>query len=78
MLIYVKDAKYIEEYKIDIQFTNGCSKIVDLEKYIQDGEVFKPLQDLTYFKSFTVNHDTETIEWSNGADFAPAFLFECS
>lgn len=74
MLIYVKDAEYITEYQIEIKFTNGISKIVDLKEHLS-GEVFEPLKDLNYFKSFKVNKDTETIEWNNGADFAPSFLY---
>jgi len=28
------------------------------------------------FKQVRVNNETGTIEWPNGADFAPEFLFE--
>ncbi len=74
MLIYVQDAKHLKDYQIQIEFTDGVKKTVDLKDHLE-GEVFEPLKDLTYFKSFKVNKDTETIEWSNGADFAPSFLY---
>lgn len=74
MLVYVKDANYIKDYEIQIEFTNGISKIVDLKNHLQ-GEVFEPLHDLKYFQKFIVNKDTETIEWDNGADFSPMFLY---
>ena len=38
------------------------------------GEVFEPLKDLTFFKSFTL--EGHTLSWSNGADFAPEFLHD--
>lgn len=74
MLIYIKDAEYLEGYKINVEFTNGESKIIDLENHL-NGEVFEPLKDINVFKTFYVNKDTETIEWSNGADLAPMFLY---
>jgi hypothetical protein len=40
------------------------------------GEVFEPLPDLELFRQVKVNEETRTIEWPNGADFAPEFLYE--
>jgi hypothetical protein len=71
-LIKVVDARYLEGYKIEFRFNNGITKIVDLTHEIY-GEVFEPLKDIDYFKNFTLN--PFTIEWENGADFSPEFLF---
>jgi hypothetical protein len=71
-LIKVVDARYLEGYKIELRFNNGITKIVDLTNEIY-GEVFEPLKDIDYFKNFTLN--PFTIEWENGADFSPEFLF---
>ena len=72
VLIKVVKAKYISDYKIEIQFDDGSIKIVDLSNEIY-GEVFEPLKDINYFKKFTLN--PFTIEWDNGADFSPEFLY---
>lgn len=40
------------------------------------GRYSKPLKDPTFFKRVTLNEETNTIEWPNGADFAPEFLYE--
>jgi len=71
-LIWVTDAKYVSEYKINLAFNNGVTGIVDLEKCL-NGKVFEPLKDTEYFKKFTSN--SWTIEWENGADFAPEYLY---
>lgn len=71
-LIKVVDAKYLEGYKIEFRFNNGITKVVDLTNEIY-GEVFEPLKDINYFKNFALN--PFTIEWKNGADFSPEFLF---
>jgi len=38
------------------------------------GEIFGPLRDKEFFKKVFVT--SRTIEWPNGADFAPEYLFE--
>ena len=72
---FVKDVKYIKDYKLNLIFENGISKLVDLQPHLE-GEIFEPLKDLSYFKEVSVNHDIDTIVWSNDADFSPDFLFE--
>ena len=72
-LIKVIKADYIEEYKIALEFSDGKESVVDLKDELW-GEVFEPLKDINYFKKFTLN--PFTIEWENGADFSPEFLYE--
>ena len=72
-LITVKNASYQHDYRIVLTFSDGLKKVVDLEKELW-GSVFEPLKNKEFFKSFTLN--PFTIEWSNGADFAPEFLYE--
>jgi len=73
MLIKVIKASYVSDYNLDITFNTGEKKRVDLEGQLW-GEVFEPLKDRTFFSRFFVNDFT--IEWPNGADFAPEFLYE--
>jgi len=73
MFLEVKDAKYINNYKIHLIFNNGEPKTVDLWNQL-NGKVFEPLRNLDYFQSFKIRFNT--IEWENGADFAPEFLYE--
>lgn len=71
----VKSADFLDHFRIRITFEDAKTKIVDLKDHIA-GEIFKPLQDLSYFKTFIVNEDLDTITWSNGADMSPDFLYE--
>jgi hypothetical protein len=72
-LIKVISAKHIKDFVIHFKFNNGIEKDIDLKEELW-GEVFEPLNDVTFFKKFTLN--SWTIEWENGADFAPEFLLE--
>ena len=72
MLIKVVNARYIKDYEIEFSFSDGLKRIVNLRDQIE-GPIFEPLKDINYFKSFTLNR--WTIEWENGADLAPEFLY---
>ena len=73
MFLEVVKAEYLNGYKVKLLFNNGETKIVDLSQSL-NGSVFEPLKDLDYFKNFSIKFNT--IEWENGADFAPEYLFE--
>ena len=38
--------------------------------------MFEPLREIERFQKVDLNPETGTVEWPNGADFAPEFLFE--
>lgn len=73
MFLEVVKAEYLNGYKVKLLFNNGETKIADLSQSL-NGSVFAPLKDLDYFKRFSIKFNT--IEWENGADFAPEYLFE--
>lgn len=54
-------------------FSDGNKKIVDLMPYLT-GEVFGELLDIDKFIQYGLTRIT--IEWANGADLAPEFLYE--
>jgi len=72
---FVKDVKYISEYRLQLTFKDDTTKYVDMKPYL-DGEIFEPLKDINYFRTVSVNPDIDTIVWENGADFSPDFLYE--
>ncbi|HEY5139512.1 MAG TPA: DUF2442 domain-containing protein [Methylococcales bacterium] len=75
MLLHVREASYVDGYRIRLRFNDGAQGVVDLSDCL-DGEVFEPLKDIKNFKSFRVDADIETIVWDNGADMAPEFLYD--
>ena len=68
----VVDAKYLTDYKIQVEFDNGEERTVDCERFLA-GEIFQPLKDQEYFKKFFI--DGWSISWPNGADIAPEMLY---
>jgi hypothetical protein len=75
MFLHITGVSHIRDYELRVEFSNGVLKDVDLSPALH-GEVFEPLKDLALFNQVKVNCETNTIEWPNGADFAPEFLYE--
>ena len=71
----ILDAKYLSGYKIQLWFSNGEVRIADLADSIT-GPVFEQLKDLGFFVQFSIPFNS--LEWPNGADFAPEYLYEIS
>ena len=72
MILQITEAMYLDDYKIKLIFNQKIERLVDLEVEL-NGEIFEPLQNKEYFKSFFI--DCGTISWSNGADIAPEYLY---
>ncbi len=75
MFLHVDRVRHLDGYRLALQFDDGVAKEVDLEEHLV-GEVFAPLLNPDLFRQVGLNADTGTIEWPNGADFAPEFLYE--
>ena len=71
-LLWITKAEYINDFKLSIQFNNDEKGVVDLENKL-DKKIFEPLKNKSFFKTFKLNN--WTIEWENGADFSPEFLY---
>jgi len=75
MSIHVTDVRYLRPYVLRVTFSDGVTKDVDLERELW-GEVFEPLKDESLFRQARVGLESHTVEWPNGADLAPEFLYE--
>ena len=72
-MLKVKDVDYCGDYVLELLFSDGERKTVDLFPFLE-GEVFGELRDPDKFIQFGLTR--VTIEWANGADLAPEFLYE--
>ncbi len=71
MFIHITDVEYLNDYRLRLRFSDGVEGVVDLQPELY-GEVFEPLLDRQLFRQVFLT--SRTIEWPNGADFAPEFL----
>lgn len=65
--IKITSAKYLEDYKISFEFSNGKKTVVDFGYFILTSKsaYVKPFRDLKKFKKFEINngHDISWKEW---------------
>lgn len=73
MFLHVIEARYVRNYTMWLQFSDGTAGEVDLEDELE-GPVFGPLREVERFKQFSAAH--YTLAWENGADFALEFLHQ--
>jgi hypothetical protein len=74
MYFNIIKAMYIENYKIELTFSNNKKGVVDFENYLKNGEVFQSIMDIDKFRNFKIDYGTLT--WDNGRiDIAPETLY---
>ena len=71
-MLRVTDVDYLKDYQLRLTFSDGVVKDVDLEPHLT-GKVFETLLDKRAFIQYGLT--PFTIEWANGVDFAPEFLY---
>ncbi len=72
-LIKVVNVDYIKDYIVDLKYSNGEKKRVDFFPLLKSGKK-QELLNKDNFIQFGLNH--WTLEWYNGVDFAPDFLYQ--
>ena len=72
-LIRVVDVNYINDYTMDLKFSNGETRRVDFLPLLK-GAKREEMKDMNNFIQFGLNH--WTLEWYNGIDFAPDYLYK--
>jgi hypothetical protein len=71
--IAIKNARYVRDYILYLEFNDGVSGEVDLKDIICRFEVAKPLRDRERFAEFYLD-EWPTLAWPCGFDIAPETL----
>ncbi|MFH0784412.1 MAG: DUF2442 domain-containing protein [Pseudomonadota bacterium] len=74
MFLHVTNARYLEDYKVEVFFNDGRKGVADLTDALK-GAMFEPLKNKSVFSSFVVDKELDTIVWPNGADLAPEYIY---
>lgn len=74
MIVHINAAKVVGPHSLELVFEDGLRKRVNLRQEL-NGAVFEPLRDPAYFAQVSVDLNSRTVAWPNGADFAPDFLY---
>lgn len=72
-LVRVQSVKPRDGFIVDVHFTDGSQREINLAPYLQ-GPIFEPIRnDPSLFRSMRVEEGT--IAWPNGADIDPDVLY---
>ena len=76
MLPRIIQVRHLGEYRLALSFTNGVTGELDFKKRIVGrGGVFKPLENIEFFKQVQVDNEAGTLVWPNDVDLDPDVLY---
>lgn len=76
MLPRIREAKHVQDYEVEMSFSDGTTARFDFRnRVVGRGGVFKPLQDVGFFSQVVVNSEAGTLVWPNGVEFCPDMLY---
>jgi hypothetical protein len=75
MLHDVTSARYLDGYRVELEFDDGTRGVVDLGRFAGRGGVFARFSDLAYFRGFSVDPELGTLTWYGEVDIAPETLY---
>lgn len=75
MIVNVQAARYLDGYRLWLEFNTGESGEVDLQDMILKYEMAVPLRNIENFKAFKLD-DWPTLIWDCGFDVSPETLYE--
>lgn len=74
-MVDITNVRVLSRYVVELSFDDGAKKVIDLEDWLL-GPAFKAVRDdYAMFRAVTVNPESGTLEFSNGADISPTALY---
>ena len=72
----VTQVRHVEKYRLELSFSDGVTGELDFEhRVVGRGGVFRPLEDVSFFRQVKVDPEAGTIVWPNEVDFCPDVLY---
>ena len=74
--VRIRAVEPLKDFRVRLEFTDGSTKEVDLERYLH-GPIFESIRtDPQLFRSVKVDPRMGTLAWENGADIDPDVLYK--
>jgi uncharacterized protein DUF2442 len=72
----VRSVEHLGGHRLRLAFADGTVRELDFGPKLARpvGPVFEPLRDVSFFIRVTIDPETYTVVWPNGADVAPDAL----
>jgi len=72
----VTQVRHLEDYRLELTFTDDARGEIDFRgRIVGRGGVFKPLEEIGFFRQVRVDPEAGTIVWPNDVDFCPDVLY---
>ena len=71
-----KEVRALDNYLVYLKFKTGEERIFDMKELINNNKLYRKLKNKEYFKNVKVSDCT--IEWEDGEDVAPEYLYNDS
>ena len=68
----ITEVQATDDHRLILKFDNNEHRLFDLSPYLNIGR-FAELRDIDVFKQVSISFDT--VEWENGLDIDPEFLY---
>jgi len=66
--ITVLKINYLQNYILEIEFSDGCVKRFDFAELITFNGIAESLKDISFFKNIDITDDGRSFSWANGYD----------